>query len=261
MRIARIIVLLFQAGFCFSLDYYPDTIRRLEKPDEWGECLSEKVKNTGSITILTPEKSKDAVLIIDDAFAGYPGPCYHNDKNLIEIEAESFIKQDSTRLRKWEIINNSSPDKIIAANASGNTYIQCLPDTRITHDDELVHGVNFSNLPAQIAILSYKIHIKEAGRYYVWVKAYSTGSEDNGVHVGIDKLWPESGRRMQWCDGKNFWTWANHQRVESNHCGEPHTIYLDIPVNGEHILQFSMREDGFRMDKIILTKNINYIPD
>ena len=34
----------------------------------------------------------------------------------------------------------------------------------------------------------------------------------------------ESGERMQWCKGKNKWTWSSAQRVEENHCGTPQTI-------------------------------------
>ncbi|GAK98027.1 hypothetical protein JCM19294_1649 [Nonlabens tegetincola] len=98
------------------------------------------------------------------------------------------------------------------------------------------------------------------GRYYVWVRAYSTGSEDNGIHVGLDGEWPEYGKRMQWCKGKNKWTWESKQRTKEEHCGVPHQIYLDIEKAGTHDIQFSMREDGFKFDKFILTKDRNYTP-
>jgi len=66
---------------------------------------------------------------------------------------------------------------------------------------------------------------------------------------------------MQWCDGKNAWTWASKQRTEKEHCGVPKEIYLDIEKAGIHDIQFSMREDGFEMDKFILTKDIDYVPE
>lgn len=105
-----------------------------------------------------------------------------------------------------------------------------------------------------MAILHYRIYINNPGRYYVWVRAYSTGTEDNGIHVGINGEWPESGQRLQWCEGKNDWTWESKQRTQEQHCGVPELIYLDIPEAGLHDIQFSMREDGFEFDKFVLTK-------
>ena len=114
--------------------------------------------------------------------------------------------------------------------------------------------MNFSNQPGKLGILNYKVKINTPGRYYVWVRAYSTGSEDNGIHVGLDGEWPASGQRMQWCEGKNQWTWESRQRTQENHCGEPGKIFLDIEQPGIHIISFSMREDGFEFDAWAITK-------
>ncbi len=147
-----------------------------------------------------------------------------------------------------------------SASASGRTFLRVLPDTRVTHDDRLITDENFSPEPGKLAVLDYNIHFPKAGRYYVWVRAFSTGTEDNGLHVGIDDRWPESGRRMQWCEGKNEWTWGCAQRTEQNHCGEPMQIFLDVDQPGEHKVSFSMREDGFAFDQFLLTMNINDRP-
>lgn len=178
----------------------------------------------------------------------------------VEVEAEHYIEQSKTEKRRWEKITLQTPDNH-AQSAGKNTYLECLPDTRITHDDKLTNGENFSNKAGEMAVVSYKINFTTTGRFYVWVRAYSTGSEDNGIHVGIDNQWIESGQRMQWCEGKNAWTWASKQRTEKNHCGEPFKIYLDIDKTGEHLIQFSMREDGFEFDKFILTINRDFNPN
>ncbi|GHB62245.1 family 16 glycoside hydrolase [Persicitalea jodogahamensis] len=171
----------------------------------------------------------------------------------IEVEAENFSAQTQDDLRKWVIVRDRH-----AATASGGAYVECLPDTRVTHDDKLIAGENFSNVAGQMAVLSYPVNVQTTGRYYVWVRAYSTGSEDNGIHVGLDGQWPESGQRMQWCEGKNAWTWESKQRTEKVHCGEPYLIYLDIDTPGRHLIQFSMREDGFEFDKFLLTRDKNF---
>ncbi|MGD8501678.1 MAG: hypothetical protein PVJ86_13585 [Phycisphaerales bacterium] len=90
-------------------------------------------------------------------------------------------------------------------------------------------------------------------RIAVWVRAYSTGSEDNGLQVGIDGTWSESGQRLQWCEGKRSWPWESKQRTEQQHCGEPYKIYLNIEQPGLHTIEFSMREDGFEFDKWLTT--------
>ncbi len=178
----------------------------------------------------------------------------------VEVEAENYIEQSKTDKRSWEKFKLNSVDNY-AQMAGKNTYLKCLPDTRITHDDKLINGENFTNKAGEMAILSYKVNFATTGRFYVWVRAYSTGSEDNGLHVGIDNQWVESGKRMQWCEGKNVWTWASKQRTEKNHCGEPYKIYLDIEQTGEHLIQFSMREDGFAFDKFILSTDKAFNPN
>lgn len=190
----------------------------------------------------------------------YKGQIFKETDGLLEVEAEHFAGQEKTDLRQWYITTAESVpgiqpdgDPSHAADASGGAYIENLPDTRRTHADKLTGGVNFSNIPGKMAILSYPVVINTPGRYYVWVRAYSTGSEDNGLHVGIDGTWPESGARLQWCEGKKSWRWESKQRTEKVHCGVPYKIFLDIEKPGPHLIQFSMREDGFEFDKWLMT--------
>lgn len=81
------------------------------------------------------------------------------------------------------------------------------------------------------------------------------------MHVGVDGTWPESGARMQWCENKNQWTWSSAQRVSDNHCGIPKTIFLNFDSPGDYIISFSMREDGFEMDRWILTTDSSITPE
>ncbi|KAA1243387.1 Ig-like domain-containing protein [Aquimarina sp. RZ0] len=179
------------------------------------------------------------------------------------VEAEHFASQSKTDKRKWYTFdqNNSDgpkpdPDGLHKNGSSGGGYLEILPDTRVTHGDPL-NGDNFSNTPGKHAIIDYKVKFSSAGKYFVWVRAYSSGSEDNGVHVGINGTWPESGKRLQWCAGKNQWTWESKQRTDANHCGEAQRIFLNVPSAGVHTISFSMREDGFEMDKFVLSKAYN----
>ncbi len=186
---------------------------------------------------------------------------------LVAVEAEYFYKQSLSDIRQWYRTSKNEQasagrdeDGPHCYGASNNAYIEILPDTRVTHNDKLVLGENFSDEPGKLAVVHYKVKFKTPGKYYVWVRAFSTGSEDNGIHVGLNGEWPENGKRMQWCDGKHKWTWASKQRTKTQHCGVPKQIFLNITKKGVHDIQFSMREDGFEMDKFILTNDSNYVP-
>jgi hypothetical protein len=187
---------------------------------------------------------------------------------LVAIEAEFFYKQTKTEVRAWyRSSKNEEPqagrdeDTLHVYGASNNAYLEILPDTRVTHGDELVRGGNFSDIPGIMATVHYKVKFNNPGRYYVWARAHSTGGEDNGVHVGLNGKWPENGQRIQWCDGRGSWMWSSKQRTPEEHCGVPYTIYLDIDKAGIHDVQFSMREDGFEFDKFVLTKDRFYKPE
>lgn len=208
--------------------------------------------NDSSDTMLAqPIVSADVVFAESDGF--------------VAVEAEHFIRQEKSAVRAWyrttaeaqpQIKPDGDPSHV--GGASGGAYLESLPDTRRSHDDRLIKGQNFSNEPGRLAVLSYKVHFQNTGKYYVWVRAFSSGSEDNGLHVGIDGEWPESGQRLQWCPGKHTWFWENRQRMQKEHCGIPLGIYLDVKEAGEHIISFSMREDGFEFDKWLMTTDQHF---
>jgi hypothetical protein len=185
---------------------------------------------------------------------------------LVAVEAEHYFKQQKNAERAWYVTtDNHTPaiqpdgDSNHATGASGNAYLEVLPDTRRTHGDALTPGVNFSNKPGRMAVLHYKVHINNPGRYYVWARLFSTNTEDNGLHVGIDGEWPKHGRRIQWT-AKDRWAWSNKQRTADQHTGVPYQIYLDIEEPGTHTIMFAMREDGTEFDKWVLTRQRKMAP-
>lgn len=180
---------------------------------------------------------------------------------LVAVEAEHYSSQEKDSVRRWYEIKPDVEDLALrdddanhADSASGKAYMELLPDTRTHHGEKLIVGENFSGDPGKVGILNYEIYFNTTGRYYVWVRAFSTGSEDNGIHVGIDGEWPESGQRMQWCAGKHQWTWESKQRTAEVHCGVEELLYIDVPTEGWHTISFSMREDGFEFDKFIMSQ-------
>ena len=176
------------------------------------------------------------------------------------VEAEHFGKQTLNKVRSWYIFTPGQQPKIDPdgdpahlSGASGGAYVEILPDTRRSHDDKLITGKNFSNEPGKMAILHYKVYFNTPGKYYVWARIFSTNGEDNGMHVGIDGRWPETGRRMQWT-GKQKWVWGSRQRTAKKHTGEKHKLFLNVDKPGEHVISFAMREDGTEFDKWMMIR-------
>ncbi len=178
---------------------------------------------------------------------------------VVAVEAEHFQKQTHADKRAWyrftpdvqpDVKPDGDPPHL--EGASGGAYLEILPDTRRRHGDRLIRGENFSNEPGRLAVLHYRVHFNTPGRYYVWARIYSTNTEDNGLHVGLDGEWPASGQRMQWTT-KNRWVWGSKQRTERKHTGEPGKLYLDITRAGHHVISFAMREDGTEFDKWLMT--------
>ncbi|MDG6099919.1 hypothetical protein EXU34_20880 [Alteromonas sp. ZYF713] len=204
-----------------------------------------------------------------NSFANIKDSIITTENGTAVIEAEHYSAQYKADTRRWIVFNSQSnnahgladSDKAHLEDVSNNAYIELLPDTRTNHYEPLVHDVNFSASPGTVAVLTYPVYFDVPGKYFVWARAYSSGSEDNGLHVGLNNDWPSSSQRLQLCEGKNKWTWSSNQRKKDNHCGTPNTIWLDIPESGVHNITLSMREDGFELDKIILTKDADYKPE
>ncbi|MEO0588482.1 MAG: hypothetical protein AAF078_12685, partial [Planctomycetota bacterium] len=141
---------------------------------------------------------------------------------LVAVEAEHYATQTHNESRRWVLTSadhdpgiepDGDPPHVEGTSSGG--YLEALPDTRRTHGDPLERGVNFFNNPAETTqgVLTYRVRFNTPGRYRVWARLYSTGTEDNGLHVGLEGAWPESGRRLQWCEGKHTWRWESRQRT------------------------------------------------
>ncbi len=218
-----------------------------------------------------------SLLLLAGTFAGIaadltkpiaaPDLVFDEVDGVVAVEAEHFFKQTLTDKRAWHIASpkhspDAKPDSDAAhlAGASGGAYVEALPDTRATHDDKLIKGENFTDTPGELAVLHYKIHVATPGRYFVWARAFSTGTEDNGLHIGLDGAWPASGQRWQTTQ-KNQWSWDCRQRTAEVHTGVPMQLWLDIEKPGAHEVAVAMREDGFELDKLVLARRAEFKPE
>lgn len=151
------------------------------------------------------------------------------------------------------------PDGNHADSASGGVYLEVLPDYRVTDEDAFHPDGSLWNAFQGPELTYNSINFPEAGRYYVHLRAYSTGTEDNGAHIGLAGDFPPQARRMQWCSGKHQWTWSSAQRDSGGNgsCGREKTVFIDIPNPGSHEINIQAREDGFELDRVVFIKDLS----
>jgi len=184
---------------------------------------------------------------------------YRDTSGLISFEAENFYRQTKTDSRLWHLVTrnhtpsvgpDSDPEHL--AEASENAYLELLPDGRQKDEDGINSKSSICSEGGMKAILSYMFEVTDTGKYYVWVRGFAVDGDDNTLHAGLNRNWPESGKKITF-SGK-IWKWTNTQRDTKA------AIYVYVDKPGKHELQLSMREDGCEIDRIVLTRNRNFVP-
>ena len=96
----------------------------------------------------------------------------------------------------------------------------------------------------------YTVNISQAGAYILWGRVKAADARDDSFFVqvdgGSDNLWEvETGEHWHW--GK-----ANNR----NRIGP---VIFNLAA-GKHTIKIKQREDGTKLDKLLLTNNIGFIP-
>ena len=112
---------------------------------------------------------------------------------------------------------------------------------------------------ANSAVLTYKIKFIKAGQHYIWARASRTGGGDDSYHAGIDGVITDSSLfltfHMTEFDA-GTWGWIYYRSTAGQ-------ASVNIPSVGVHDLNIYIRENGFRIDKILLTEDpaTSYMPE
>ena len=99
------------------------------------------------------------------------------------------------------------------------------------------------------------------GAYVVWGRVRSPNDGDNSFFVSMDGreelIWDVPG--PDWMDVARNWTWdpVSSRDPESNRVADPIVFHLDA---GAHVLRVRNREDGTRLDAVIVTSDLSYVP-
>jgi hypothetical protein len=151
------------------------------------------------------------------------------------MEAEHFTSHIGRSGRAW--ITQTT-----LAGYAGLSYLSALPDT----------GINFTTTyTVTRPQLSYTVNFTTTGVYTVWVRGYAPDGAGDSIYVGLDNQAPVTATVLTGFAPRQ-WGWTN---ITQN---GPATIEVTEP--GLHTFYIWMREDGLRLDRILLTTDSSYNP-
>lgn len=117
-------------------------------------------------------------------------------------------------------------------------------------------GANINtNIETYSPKIRFNVIFPTAGVYHVWIRGYGATNADDSIHAGFlgtvsstaDKIFCSDWNHLNQ-NGLPNWYWC-----KSTIDGQPATI--DIAEPGTSVFELWMREDGFNVDQIVLTKD------
>ena len=170
------------------------------------------------------------------AFALNP---FQESAGQVAMESENYDAKIPRNGKDWNLFSGAG---IPYSGASGNAYLQALPNTGTNNNN-----TGYTTLSPE---LQYKINFTTTGTYYIWIRGLGLTGSDDSIHAGIDGTGPSSAKNIE--GFPNSWTWSKSK------AGASATIV--VSTAGVHTFNLWMREDGFMVDKILLTKSSSYTP-
>ena len=157
-----------------------------------------------------------------------------SDPTLVVVEAERFDSSTGDGGHDW--------DPVSLSGASEDGALQALPNINTNHDTGFV-----GNSPR----LDYVVDFPESGSYFVWVRGRAASNKDDSLHIGLNGAAQSRADRITGFGSD--WTWSDDTMDSSR-------ARIDVTSAGQMTLNVWMREDGFVIDKIVLTKVSSYQP-
>lgn len=184
---------------------------------------------SGSHEITVTVRNGSATLVYQQD----PGP-----SGLVSIEAEDFDERIA-RGDAWTPV-------AVPSGFSGTGALQALPN------DGTIYADGASNYATAAPELRYRVNFRQAGTYVVWIRGHGPSGSDDSVHVGLDGAAVSTAERIDVAEGTGY-VWSNQTMA-------PGTATLSVSQPGVHVLNVWMREDGFVLDKIVLTLDAAFVP-
>ncbi len=109
--------------------------------------------------------------------------------------------------------------------------------------------------------LDYSVNFSQPGPYFIWVAGSDAGGK--AVHLGLDGVAPASAQNIGGPDGifgARFGGQVRWSGTNNTGSGFISKAFLTVPSAGTHTVNLFIREAGLKVDWILLTTNISYVP-
>jgi len=155
---------------------------------------------------------------------------------LVSMEAEHFQSSNIPAgvSHYWGPISKT--------NQSGDVCLQALPNNGANNN------TGYENTSPR---LDFTVDFVKTGTHYIWTRGIGINGNGDSYHAGLDNAPSATSDRIS--SFNTSWTWS-----KSTMDNVPASV--DVSTVGEHTINVWMREDGFILDKIVITTNPDYIP-
>ena len=134
---------------------------------------------------------------------------------------------------------------------SGSGYMAVLPDSGNNY------GSTDFNTITNGARLDFRVNFTAAGTNYLWLRGGDPngGGAGDSVHAGIDGALTvvQITGTPTFNVGPPNWNWVGNINGDTR-------AFVVVPSAGMHTVSLWMREDGFSVDKLVLTTDAAYVP-
>jgi glycosidase len=127
---------------------------------------------------------------------------------------------------------------------SGSGFMEALPN------DGTSVEANWSTTSPELA---YTISFTNPGTYFVWLRVFAENSENAVVHIGLNGS--AASQAAMGVTQYNAWRWTNTP------AGSATPVSVSVPTAGTYTFSIWMNDAGFRVDRVLLTRNRNFSPE
>jgi glucose/arabinose dehydrogenase/mono/diheme cytochrome c family protein len=144
------------------------------------------------------------------------------------FEAENFGMNLSARSgHDWTFSN-------AVTGFSGLGYMEATPN----------NGANLTTAGSSNPELQFTVNFASTGTHYVWIRGNGASGSDDSIYVGIDGGSSVPMTLTQ----TGAWQWSNTVQPSG-------AATINVASTGNHTVNLWMREDGMKIDRVLLTTN------
>ncbi len=179
---------------------------------------------------------EDHAVLVEQLTGPTPPTAYYEKGGSVTVEAEHyFSKTDGSGQAQ-----GSAWIELTGDGSLGDGYVQALPDVGLRIDEP--------DIESDAPHLSYLIYFRTTGPHYLWLRGWAVGGDNaDSVHFGLDGVAVSSNFNDSAAIAKTGgFAWTSR-------CSDGSRTTINVPSPGLHTVDLWMREDGPRIDRLLVT--------